>query len=100
MSRKRRPAEEVSHPDGAVRFLCPRGHRLGMAWLVDGGGYHLSRGRIEGDTVQFTCARCTDAGDRRDLQASWPKVRARLDDLQRDQFAGVGEYHIGGSKLY
>jgi hypothetical protein len=46
--------------------------------------------------VKTRCAKCEAAGKYRDLQASWEKVRRRIDELAQDPRAVAVDYILGG----
>jgi hypothetical protein len=103
MSRGRRDLGKTDHVYGALQLQCPSGHILGMA-LVQNGRYHLEGNPEElehegGVKYRWTCERCLKTNRKPDLQASWAKLRARLEELDKDRTVGVVKYTIGGNQI-
>lgn len=107
MSRRRQPRKRpdapatVLHDYRAVRFVCPSGHTLAPTALLDDDGAHIYGMDPEaaqwldtpaGGKLAMRCSSCESAGRRLDLQASWPKVLALLDDER-----GMSTYVLGGA---
>lgn len=82
-----------------VRLVCPAGHVAAQV-LKQHGRYSLFPGAVfvespGGEKIKCTCRECGEAGLHRDVQASWPKVRALLDEIEPDHSRGVVEYRVG-----
>ena len=103
MSRGRRDLGKTDRVYGALKLQCPSGHVVGMA-VAQNGRYHLDGNPEEvehagGVKYRWTCKACLRAGRNPDLQASWAKLRERLEELDTDRTLGVVKYTLGGNEV-
>ncbi len=112
MSKRRPTTRSLAY--ASVRFICPRGHHLpSRAWRTDlptwsssapptAPSYRLTSGLVRVDSpdggtkLRMECPKCTATGRPVDLQVTWERVRALLDEVHADERRGVADLQIGG----
>ncbi len=95
---------EIHHDYAAMRFVCPDGHELAPTAILSDGMAHLygvREGTVWLDTetggkIKMKCPKCESNGQRRDLQASWPRVLHALTQSEADPTTGITSFVVGG----